>query len=211
MSVLSDTYELTAQAVIRNLNRRNMEGYYCENSEQAVKKALELMPAGSSIAWGGSESVKECGLMDAIHNGDYHIIDRMDAKTPEEQRQMYARIVLSDYFLMSSNAITLEGELVNIDGNGNRVAALVHGPQNIIIIAGMNKITADIESAYKRVKVNACPANAVRLKRNIPCAVTGACGNCLADECFCNQIVITRRSGQKNRIKVILVGESLGF
>lgn len=211
MSVKKDTYTLEAQTIIKNLAKRNMEGFYCDTKEEAVEKALEIMEEGSVIAWGGSESVKECGLMDAIHNGKYELIDRSAAKTPQEHREIFAKTVMSDYYLMSTNAITISGELVNIDGNGNRVAALIHGPEHIIIVAGMNKVTADVESAYKRVKTDACPPNAVRLNKNIPCAKTGICGDCLADQCFCNQIVVTRRSGHAGRIKVILVGEELGY
>lgn len=112
---------------------------------------------------------------------------------------------------MSTNAITMDGELVNIDGSGNRVAALIFGPEEVIIVAGMNKVTADVPGAYKRVKNIASPPNCVRLNKNTPCAMTGQCGSCLGDDCICSQTVITRRSGIPGRIKVILVGEELGY
>ena len=211
MSFKNDTYAITAKEIIANLNKRNMEGYYCQDAKEATEKAISLMKKGASVAWGGSESIKECGLMDAVRNGEYDIIDRMQAVTDEEKKAMYARIVTCDYFLMSTNAITLDGELVNIDGNGNRVAPLIHGPENVIIIAGMNKVTEDVDSAYKRIKTSACPPNAVRLGKQIPCGLTGVCKDCLSPECFCNQIVVTRRSGHTGRIKVILVGEELGY
>lgn len=211
MSFKKDTYELTAQGIINNLAKRNMEGFYCKDSAELVEKVLSIMEEGATIAWGGSASVKESGLMDAIHSGKYNLIDRMSAKTPEESREIFAKTVLSDYFLMSTNAITLDGELVNIDGNGNRLAALIHGPKHVIIVAGMNKVAADVETAYKRVKTESCPPNAVRLGRNTPCGKTGRCGDCLSPDCFCNQIVITRRSGHVGRIKVFLVGEELGY
>ena len=211
MGFKEKTYELTAKNVIANLARRNMEGFYCATKEDAVKCALSLMEEGAVIAWGGSESVKECGLMNAISDGKYKLIDRSTAVTPQEQRELFAKTAMSDYYLMGTNAITLDGQLVNIDGNGNRLASLIHGPKNVIIIAGMNKVAADVESAYKRVKTEACPPNAVRLDRKLPCAATGVCADCLAEECFCNQIVVTRRSGHAGRIKVILVGETLGY
>ena len=211
MSFKKDAYELTAQRIIENLAKRNMEGFYCRDSARLVEKVTSLMEEGATVSWGGSESVKECGLMEAIHSGKYELIDRMSATTDEERRKLYSRIVLSDYFIMSTNAITLDGELVNIDGNGNRLAALIHGPKHVIIVAGMNKVTADVESAYKRVKTTACPPNAVRLGRNTPCGVKGKCGDCLSPDCFCNQIVVTRRSGHAGRIKVFLVGEELGY
>lgn len=204
-------YENAAATIIKNLEKRQMEGYYCATSEEAVKKALELMPEGASIGWGGSMTLAETGLMDVIREENYRIIDREMAKTPEEQRKIYGEICCSDFFLMSTNAITLDGELVNIDGRGNRVAFLCYGPQNVLIIAGMNKVVSDVESGVKRVRDIASPPNTVRLNKNTPCAVTGRCGNCLSPDCICSQVLITRRSGIPGRIKVILVGEELGY
>lgn len=200
-----------ANTIIKNLAKRNSEGYYCATSAEAVEKALSLMPEGSSITWGGSMSVIECGLMDAIKNGKYELIDRDTAKTPQEVREMYARQVMADYYLMSTNAITIDGELVNIDGRANRVSCLCWGPQNVIIIAGMNKVVSSVEDAFNRVRNFAAPPNTVRLGKNTPCAQTGKCGDCYSPECICSQFVITRRSSTPNRIKVILVGEELGY
>ena len=163
------------------------------------------------IGWGGSESIKECGLMDGIHKGDYELLDRSLARTPEEARQIYAKTVLADYYLMSTNAITTDGTLINIDGNGNRVACLIQGPSHIIIVAGMNKVVTGVPEGVARVRNMASPANAIRLERRLPCAVSGTCHDCLSPECFCNQIVVTRRSMHPGRIKVYLVGEELGY
>lgn len=200
-----------ANTIIKNMAKKNLEGYYCATSAEAVEKALSLMPEGSSITWGGSMSVEECGLMDAIHQKNYVLIDRAEAKTPEEDRIMYGRQVMADFYLMSSNAITVDGELVNIDGRANRVACLCWGPKNVIVIAGMNKIANSIEDAVKRVRNFAAPPNAVRLSKNTPCAQTGKCADCYSPECICSEILITRRSSTPNRIKVILVGEELGY
>lgn len=197
--------------IIANLKKRNMEGYFYEDSASCVRAILDLIPDGSSISWGGSASVQESGMMDAFKNGSYELIDRSLAKTPEEQREIYGRTVMSDYYFMSTNAITYEGELVNIDGNGNRVACLIHGPRHVIIIAGMNKVATTLEGAFERARTMACPPNAVRLDKKTPCAATGKCGDCLSPDCFCNQIVVTRRSGHTGRIKVFLVAEDLGF
>ena len=197
--------------IIANLKKRNMEGYFYEDSASCVRAILDLIPDGSSISWGGSASVQESGMMDALKNGNYELIDRSLAKTPEEQREIYGRTVMSDYYFMSTNAITYEGELVNIDGNGNRVACLIHGPRHVIIIAGMNKVATTLEGAFERARTMACPPNAVRLDKKTPCAATGKCGDCLSPDCFCNQIVVTRRSGHTGRIKVFLVAEDLGF
>lgn len=205
-------YENIASTIIKNLEKRQMEGYYCPDSASAVQKALELMPKGSSIGWGGSMTLTETGLMDALRADDsYRLIDRDTAKTPEEQRRLYGDICCSDFFLMSTNAITLDGELINIDGRGNRVAFLCYGPANVIILAGMNKLAPDVPSGFKRVRDIASPPNTVRLNKKTPCAVTGRCGDCFSPDCICSQCVITRRSGIPNRIKVILIGEELGY
>lgn len=211
MSHKTEAFAAMAKTIIENLKKRNMEGYYFENSSECVKAILDSIPSGSVISWGGSETIKETGLMEAVHNGSYELIDRTTAKNPEEARQIYARTVLADYYLMSSNAVTIDGELINIDGNGNRVACLIQGPSHVIIVVGMNKIVTDVENGVARVRNMASPANAIRLKKKIPCAATGHCHACLAPDCFCNQIVITRRSGHEGRIKVYLVAENLGY
>lgn len=204
-------YENVAATIIQNLEKRQMEGYYCQTAADAVQKALELMPEGSSVSWGGSRTLDEIGMRDALRLGNYQVINRESARGSEEERKMYGEICCSDFFLMSTNAITLDGELVNIDGRANRVAFLCFGPENVVILAGMNKIVSDVESGLKRVRNIAAPPNTVRLNKNTPCAVTGKCGDCLSPDCICSQIVITRRSGTPGRIKVILIGEELGF
>lgn len=204
-------YENISKTIIKNLEKRQIEGYYCSDKKSAMQKALELIPKGSSIGFGGSITLEEIGLMDAIKSGNYKIIDRNNATNLEEQRKIYSDICSSDFFLMSTNAITLNGELINIDGRGNRVAFLCYGPQNVLIVAGMNKVVSDIESGFKRASNISAPPNAVRLNRKTPCAITGKCENCYSPDCMCSQFVVTRRSGIPNRIKVILVGEELGY
>lgn len=211
MSHKTEAFAAMAKTIIENLEKRNMEGYYFESSSECVKAIIDSIPSGSVISWGGSETVKEMGLMEAVHNGSYELIDRTAAQNPEEARQIYAKTVLADYYLMSSNALTIGGELINIDGNGNRVACLIQGPAHVIIVVGMNKIVTDVESGVARVRNMASPANAIRLNKKIPCASTGHCHDCLSPDCFCNQIVITRRSGHKGRIRVYLVAEDLGY
>ena len=204
-------YENVANTIIKNMEKRQIEGYYCSDKKSALKKALELIPKGASIGFGGSITLSETGLMDAIQNGNYKIINRELAKTPEEQRKIYGEICCSDFFLMGTNAITLDGELINIDGRGNRVAFLCYGPQNVLILVGMNKVVTDIDSGFKRVRNIASPPNTVRLNKKTPCAVTGKCEDCYSPDCICGQFVVTRRSGVPNRIKVILIGEELGY
>ena len=211
MSFVKQSNANAAATILGKLPARNMEGYFCETCEDAVKKALELMPEGSVISWGGSMSISECGLMDALKKHSYTLIDRASAATEQEKREIYARTVMADYYLMSTNAITMDGELVNIDGFGNRVACLCSGPQNVIIIAGMNKVVNSVEAGIARIRTKAAPPNTTRLNKNTPCAKTGVCKNCFSPDCICSQTVITRRSGIAGRIKVILIGEELGY
>lgn len=204
-------FEAAAKTIIKNLEKRGMEGYFFEDSASCTDAILASIPEGSSISWGGSASVKESGLMDKIKEGNYELIDFFSTSDPEERKKLYARTVLADYYLMSSNAVTFDGELINIDGRGNRVACLIHGPENVIMVVGMNKIVADINTGIDRAQNFAAPPNAKRLSKQTPCYAAGRCGDCLSPDCMCNQIVITRRSGVKGRIKVYLVAEDLGF
>lgn len=211
MTIQPQAFEKLAQNTIKELNKRNMEGYYFKDSSTCVKTILSMMPAKSTISFGGSQTLKETGLLQAIKEADYSIIDRSSATTTEESRELYAQTVLSDYYFMSTNAITTNGILVNIDGNANRVACLCHGPSNVMILVGKNKFASSIESAIERIHTYACRPNAIRLNRNTPCALTGVCHECLAPDSFCNQIVITRRSNHPERIKVFLINENLGY
>ncbi len=211
MSPKKQYYEKTAATIIANLENRQMKGWYCEDSAAAVKKVLELMPEHASVTWGGTMTLEECGLMDALKKGSYTLIDRLSAKTPEEKKTLYAKAVCADYFFMSTNAITLDGELVNIDGAGNRVACLCSGPDNVIVLVGMNKVVASVEEGHDRVRNVAAPINALRLNKKTPCAATGRCSKCQSPDCICSQIVVTRRSHIPGRIQVILIGEELGY
>ena len=210
---LNEATKLRAQTIIKGLEKRNMEGVFCETKEDALAKALSYIEEGSSVTWGGSMSISEIGLIDAVKNGNYEIIDRSVAKNYDEQREIFSKAVLADYYLMSSNAITLDGELINIDGTGNRVACLTYGPKNVIMIVGMNKVVNDVEDGIKRVRNFASPPNTLRLGLKTPCSMTGRCGDCYGDTCICSQIVVTRRQSAAMRglIKIILVGESLGY
>ena len=205
-------YENVAATIIKNLEKRRMNGFYCADKESAIAKVLELMPAGSSVGWGGSMTLKDNGFFDAIADANaYQIIDRDTAKTKEEEKKIYSEICAANVFLMSTNAITLDGELVNVDGRGNRVSFLCYGPDKVIVVAGMNKVVTDVEDGIKRVRNMAAPPNCVRLNKQTPCAVTGTCADCLSPGCICAQTVVTRLSFYPGRINVILVGEELGY
>lgn len=211
MSVKKEYYRIKAENLIRNFEKRNIEAFYVKDSKAARAKVLELIKERTSVSWGGSMTLGEIGIFDKLKAGDYKLLDRATASNSAEKEKIYHQALSADYYLMSSNAITQAGELVNVDGNGNRLAALIYGPKNVIIVAGMNKVTVDQESAVKRVRNQAAPANSVRLDQKTPCAKTGYCSSCQIDDTICCQTVITRRSRQDGRIKVILVGEELGF
>ena len=211
MNPKQQNYKNQANTLIEKFSRRGIEGYYCASKEEALDTAKRFLTPGCSVTWGGSETLKEIGLTDALKNSDYIVYDRLSAKTPEEKDDMYSKIVTADFFFMSSNAITIKGELVNIDGLGNRVACLITGPKNVIVVAGMNKLVADVEAGIVRTRNASAPPNAVRLSADTPCSKQGFCCGCLSDDCLCCEIVITRKSRVPGRIKVILVGEELGY
>lgn len=204
-------YENTSKTLIKAFEKRSIEAHYCSTSAGAKEMVLSLMKEGSTVSWGGSMTLHDMSLFEALEKGDYKLLDRSKAKDPGEADMIYHQALSADYYLMSSNAITLDGKLVNIDGNGNRLAALIYGPTHVIVVAGMNKVVLDEEAALKRVRNEASPINTVRLNKNTPCAHTGTCADCLSDDCICCQTVITRKSRVPGRIKVILVGESLGY
>ena len=211
MSYKTQSYANTAVSVIKNLEKRNMSGYYCETAKEARELVKQLIPAQATVTNGGSETLEETGIMELIQSPDYQFIDRKAAKTPEESRMLYGKIVTADYFLTSANAITLDGELINVDGNGNRVACLIQGPSHVLVIAGMNKVVPTQEDGIRRVRNIAAPPNAIRVGAQPPCTKTGQCNDCQSPDCICCHTVITRHSRHKGRISVILIGEEYGF
>lgn len=200
--------ELLAQKVIKGLQSRNMSGYYAANKEEALNRALELIPEGSSVTMGGAMSAHEIGLVEALKNGSYHFIDR-DAMTDKRAAMLAAYD--ADVFLASANAITEDGVMVNIDGNSNRVSAIAQGPKKVVFIVGMNKVCDDVDGALKRARNVAAPINAQRFNIQTPCKKTGSCMNCKSPDTICCQFLITRYSKHEGRIHVILVNDSLGF
>ena len=199
---------LLAQKVIKGLESRNMAGYYAEDSDAALRLALSLIDEGASVTMGGAMSAREIGLVDALKAGSYHFIDR-DAYA--DRRAAMLAAYDADVFLSSVNAMTEDGQLVNIDGNANRVSAIAQGPKKVLFIVGMNKVCPDVDSAMKRARNVAAPINAQRFGLNTPCAKTGACMDCKSPDTICCQFLMTRFSRHKGRIHVILVNDSLGF
>lgn len=211
MNVREMRNEVLANRVVKNLESRNMEAYFVKTKEEALKKALELIPEGSSISWGGTVSAKEIGLLDAVHEGNYEVYDREEAQTPELKNEIAHKALDCDFFIGSTNALAENGVMVNIDGNANRVAAFAFGPKNVLLIVGMNKVVKSEEDAMGRARNEAAPINAQRFGLDTPCSKNGMCYDCKSPDCICCQILITRYSRVAKRIKVILVDENLGF
>ena len=204
-------YEKRAEVLVKNLQSRHFEAYYCADKAEALAKALTLIPEGATVGWGGAMSAQQIGLLDAMNEGPYHAIDRDKAPTPAEREKAMKSCLMADVFITGANALSIDGQMVNIDGNGNRVAAIVYGPQNVIVIAGMNKVTDSLDAAVVRARTVAAPMNKQRFNLQTPCEITGVCGDCKSPGCICNQLLITRNSKPAGRIKVILVGEDLGL
>lgn len=204
--------QLRAQQLIQALKQRNMEASYAATKEEALEQALAWVPEGSCIGWGGSVSIDAIGLKDAVRQGNYRVIDRDTVANAEEQEAMYRRILADcDYFLTSTNAISQDGVLVNIDGTANRLAAMCYGPRHVLYIVGMNKVVATAEDALHRARNEAAPINAMRFGLKTPCSKTGCCYDCKSPDTVCCQILFTRFNHTPGRVKVILVDDSLGY
>ena len=204
-------YEKRGNILVKNLRSRHFEAYYCKDKQEALKKALELIPTGSSVGWGGVMSAEEIGLLDAVRAGDFCVLDRDTCATQAERDKMAMDCLSADVFITGANALSMDGQMVSIDGTGNRVAAIIYGPKKVLVIAGMNKVSDTIENAVQRARTVAAPMNMQRFLKDTPCAVTGVCGDCKSETCICNQILITRNCRPVDRICFIIVGEDLGF
>ena len=156
-------YENRGKILVKNLQNRHFEAYYCEDKASALEKALELIPKNASVGWGGALSAVQIGLIDAVRNGNYQPYDRDACNTPEERVKMMKKCLLADVFLTGANAISLDGQMVNIDGTGNRVAAIVYGPDSVIVVAGMNKVVDSLGDAVRRARTIAAPMNQPRV------------------------------------------------
>ena len=219
----AEMIEKRARKVIENLGKNNMHGYFVTTKEEALAKVEELLEPGSTIASGGSMTLRECGIMELLRNGSYHYLDREKLGLSREQiEEIYQKAFSADAYLCSCNAVTDNGELYNVDGNSNRVAAICYGPASVIIVAGYNKIVKNIEAAVRRVKTVAAPANCRRLHCKTYCAEKGECislsleqqelsGGCAGEDRVCCNYVVNAKQRKNGRIKVILVGEELGY
>ena len=203
--------ERLAQTLIKNLKRRHIEGFYCPTAEEAVKKVSELIADGSSVTWGGTMTVRDLGIPDELRSrGTLEVLDRDLAETAEEKQAIYLKAFTADVYLTSANAISEDGVIVNIDGNGNRVAAITWGSKKVIFVIGLNKVAQTVEAALARVRSTASPTNAARFDVNTPCQTDGVCHNCNSTDCICNYVHFLRNS-PNGRHQVVLVGENYGY
>lgn len=202
---------ILGEEMIKRLKIRGIEGYYADSKEEALTIALNMIPEESVVGWGGSASISQIGLKQAVCEGNYTVLNRDVCITAEEKRNIELSCFDSDYFLASVNAITYDGELVNIDKMGNRVAAIAFGAKHVILIVGMNKAVKSYDEAVSRAHNEAAPINAVRLDTDTPCCKKGMCYDCKGKTSNCCQVLITRSSAVEGRMKLILVNEELGF
>ena len=195
---------------VQALKKRGFDAYACENAKEAIKIACGLLSEGESITWGGSKTIRDMGLTEYVKGKSYAVFDRDEL--PREERAAFAREhYFADWYFTSSNAVTEGGELLNLDGIGNRVASMIWGPKNVLVIAGINKIVPTLSDAYRRVREVAAPKNAQRFDIDTPCKKTGKCADCLSPDTICAQMVHLRVSKPQGRIRVILVDEELGY
>ena len=203
--------ERLAERMIKALKRRNMEAFYCPTAPEAIKKVSELIPDGSSVTWGGSMTIRDMGIPQALKDrGTLEVLDRDLVEGAEEKVQMYVRAFTTDVYLSSANAISEDGVIVNIDGNGNRVAAITWGPKKVIFVIGLNKVAQTVEAALARARSTASPINAARFDIKTPCQTDGVCHNCNSPESICNYVHFLRNS-PKGKHTVVLVGEDFGY
>ena len=201
------------KSLMEKLEGNNMKPYFCKTAFEAKELVMSLIPQGAVVTNGGSVTMKEIGVMDEVkERADITYLDRAkEGLTPEEVKEIYKKAFFADVYLMSSNALTLNGELYNVDGNGNRVAAMIYGPKQVIIVAGINKIVTDLHAAVDRLETIASPANCIRLNKKTPCAMTGRCGHCNSNDRICNDYVIMAHQREKDRIKVIFIADEFGY
>lgn len=197
---------------IKSLENNNMNGYFVKDHNELINKIKELVPAGSKVAFGGSMTLFETKVMDFLKSQDYNLLDRnKPGLTQEEVKKIYKEAFLSDVYFTSSNAVTEDGELYNVDGNGNRVAAMIYGPEKVIVICGVNKIVTNVEEAINRNRQVSAPINAKRLNKETPCAKVGYCMECSSKDRICNSYTLIRKQMNKDRIHVIFLDDSLGY
>ncbi|EOH80698.1 lactate utilization protein [Enterococcus malodoratus] len=207
-----ERYNAAALTLSKKLERRNFVAIICQNLTAAKNQALELIDQDKSVGFGGSITVEQSGIIDELYQRNQKMIDREKTSSAEERHQVMKQALTADYFLTSINGVTEDGELVNIDSVGNRVAALTFGPDKVLAFVSMRKVYGNLATTLEMVRKNTAPLNAHRLGlEKTPCIKRGNCGDCLQSECICNTIAVTRRSMSKERIIVFLIIDEIGL
>lgn len=205
---------MRAEQVIRSLKARNMPGFFAQDKAEAISVVNRIIPAGSVVGFGGSMTIQETGLLDALRAGNFRLLDRYKSDlSNKEMADLRLKALTCDVLLTSANAITLSGKIVCVDGAGSRVAPIMFGPKKVIVVAGINKIVTDLPQAFDRIRTIAGPANCIRLSAKTPCAQDGICQDeaCAPPERLCNAFIILEGQRQKDRVNVVLIGEEFGF
>ncbi len=211
-SLIEEFRDKRALRVVEALKKNQMDAYYVHNSQQARELVESLIAPGATVTMGGSMTIVETGIDALLKSGKYNFLDRArPGITPEEAQNVMRQAFFADVYVSGSNAVTEEGELFNIDGNGNRVAAITYGPKSVIVVIGYNKLVEDIKAARLRTKRIASPTNAARVGAKTPCVISGVCSNCKAADRICATEVVTGFQRIHGRIKVIIIDEILGF
>lgn len=205
-------YEVIGQRVVKALLRNGFNAHYMSNKKEAVEFVLNCISPGTRVGFGGSVTIQQLGLSSAVNQKGGVVLDHnQPGLTPEEKIEIMRQEVVSDLFVCSTNAITLDGYLVNVDGNGNRVAAMTFGPKKVIVVAGVNKICTNTDTAFDRIRTAAAPMNNKRLQLDNPCIKTGTCMDCDSKNRICRVYSIIKRKPGNSDITVLLIGEELGF
>ena len=197
---------------IESLNKNNMNGYLANTNEELIEKIKELVGEGATVSCGGSVSLFETGVMDHLRSGRYKFLDRYEeGLSKEEITNIFKESFFADAYFASSNAVTEDGKLYNVDGNGNRVAAMLFGPEKVILIVGVNKIVKNIDEAVMRNREISAPANAKRLNKLTPCTKVGYCVDCKGSDKICREFTVISSQGDKDRIHVIFMNKEIGY
>ncbi len=210
-TILKESLKKRAEKTIAALEKNNMKGYLVENAEEAKKLIAELVKDDKLMTAGGSMTLAESGIQEFLRENYKGIFIDRDVTPAEEVPELMRKAFFADTYFASTNAVTENGELYNVDGNGNRVAAMIFGPKQVIIVAGLNKIVTDLDAARDRLETYASPANCIRLERKTPCAATGRCAHCKSPDRICCDYVVMAQQRVKDRIKVIFIADEYGY
>ena len=204
--------EKKIEKTINNLKKNNINGYYVKDNDELINLIKDIAKEGEVVSVGGSMSLFESKVIELLRSGRYEFLDRYKENlTQEDIKEIYRKSFFADTYFASANAITEDGKIFNVDGNGNRVAAILYGPDKVVLIVGVNKIVKNIEQAVSRNRAISGPANAKRLNLSTPCVKTGQCMECNIEDRICCEYTVIKRQRNPKRMHVIFINDTLGF